>query len=113
METITSPCAKGKVAYEGYAISAWCAHGGTLWWENNKGVVGEDFLLDWNERRHKALCLHMCKMPKYQSTKSIHKKKFGLYRPFPIPLSPFENVSMNFMTFPGMGRDKCHICGGR
>jgi hypothetical protein len=52
-------------------------------------------------------------MPKYQSTKSIHKKKFGLYKPFPIPLGSFENVSMNFMTSPGMGKDKCHLCGGK
>jgi hypothetical protein len=26
---------------------------------------------------------------------------FGLYRPFPIPSNPFDNVSMDFMTcFP-------------
>ncbi len=35
---------------------------------------------------------------KCQSTKSIHKKKFGLCRPLPIPLGPFKSVSMDFMT---------------
>jgi hypothetical protein len=35
---------------------------------------------------------------KCQSTKLVHKKKFKLYRPFPIPSSPFENVRMDFMT---------------
>jgi hypothetical protein len=28
----------------------------------------------------------------------VHKKKFGLYKPFPIPSSSFENISMDFMT---------------
>ncbi len=40
--------------------------------------------------------VHIC--VKCQSTKSIHKKKFRLCRPLPIPLGPFENVSMDFMT---------------
>lgn len=40
----------------------------------------------------------ICMCVKCQSTKSIHKKKLGLYRPLPIPLGPFENVSMDFMT---------------
>jgi hypothetical protein len=43
--------------------------------------------------------VHTCE--KCQNTKSVHKKKFGLYRPLPIPLGPFESVSMDFMTcFP-------------
>ncbi len=66
----------------------WCTHRGTPWWKNNKGVVGEDFLLVGNERT----CV------KCQSTKSVHKKKFRLYGPFLIPLGPFESVSMDFMT---------------
>jgi hypothetical protein len=38
---------------------------------------------------------------KCQSTKLVHKKKFGLYRPLLIPLGPFESISMDFMTcFP-------------
>ncbi len=44
MEVSTSLCARGKVVYEGYVKSAWHAHGGTLWWKNNKGIVGENFL---------------------------------------------------------------------
>jgi hypothetical protein len=40
--------------------------------------------------------VHMC--IKCQSTKLVHKKKFKLYRPLPIPSSPFESVSMDFMT---------------
>jgi hypothetical protein len=55
--------------------------------------------------------VYMC--IKCQSTKSIHKKKFGLYRPFPIPSGPFENVSMDFMTSPGIRGDGCHLCGGK
>ncbi len=40
--------------------------------------------------------VHTC--VKCPSTKSIHKKKFGLCRPLPIPSGPFESVSMDFMT---------------
>jgi hypothetical protein len=40
--------------------------------------------------------VHMC--VKCERTKLVHKKKFGLYRPLPIPSDPFENVSMDFMT---------------
>jgi hypothetical protein len=39
---------------------------------------------------------HIC--VKCQSTKSLHKKKFRLCRPLPIPLGLFESVSMDFMT---------------
>jgi hypothetical protein len=49
-----------------YARSAWCAHCRTPWWENNKGVVGENFLLAENEGRRKTLHSHMCKVLKYQ-----------------------------------------------
>jgi hypothetical protein len=35
---------------------------------------------------------------KCQIIKLIHKKKFGLYKALPIPSSPFESVSMDFMT---------------
>ncbi len=31
------------------------------------------------------------------ASKLVHKKKFKLYRPFTIPSSPFESVSMDFM----------------
>jgi hypothetical protein len=34
--------------------------------------------------------VHMC--IKCQSTKSVHKKKFELYRPLVIPSNPFESV---------------------
>jgi hypothetical protein len=40
--------------------------------------------------------VHTC--VKCQNTKSIYKKKYGLYRPLPIPSKPWENVSMDFMT---------------
>jgi hypothetical protein len=35
---------------------------------------------------------------KCQSTKSVLQKIFELCKPVPIPLGPFENVSMDFMT---------------
>jgi hypothetical protein len=40
--------------------------------------------------------VHMC--VKCQNTKLVHKKTFGLYRPLPTPLGPFESVLMDFMT---------------
>jgi hypothetical protein len=60
---------------KGYAKSAWCAHGNTSWWKNNKGVIGEDFLLAQNEGRCRALCSNMCKVPKYQI---CHNPNLGL-----------------------------------
>lgn len=33
-----------------------------------------------------------------QSTKLVHKKNFELYRPFPIPSSPYDIVPMDFIT---------------
>lgn len=38
--------------------------------------------------------IRTCEVPKYQ----VLHKKFGLYMPLPIPLGPFNNVSMDFMT---------------
>jgi hypothetical protein len=40
------------------------------------------------------VCIHV----KCQSTKSIYKKKCGLYRPLLILNKPWESVSMDFMT---------------
>lgn len=40
----------------------------------------------------------MCICVKCQSTKSICKKKFGLYGPLRIPNESWESVSMDFMT---------------
>ncbi len=34
---------------------------------------------------------------KCQNSKSIYKKKKGLYKPLPISNKPWENVSMDFM----------------
>ncbi len=59
METIMNLCAKRKITYKSHARNAWCAHGKTLWWKDNKKVVGEKILLAWNEGRHKAICSHV------------------------------------------------------
>jgi hypothetical protein len=40
--------------------------------------------------------VHTC--VKCQNTKLVQIKKFKLYKPLPIPLGPFESVSMDFMT---------------
>ncbi len=40
----------------------------------------------------------VCTCVKCQNTKSIYKKKYGLYKLLPIPSEPWENVSMHFMT---------------
>ncbi len=40
--------------------------------------------------------VHTC--VKCQSTKLVHKNKFGLYTPFAVPLVSFQSVSMEFMT---------------
>jgi hypothetical protein len=34
---------------------------------------------------------------KFQGTKSVHKKKYELHKPLPIPDGPFESNSMEFM----------------
>jgi hypothetical protein len=41
---------------------------------------------------------HVRTCVKCQNTKLVHKKKFELYKPLPIHLRPFDNVSMDFMT---------------
>jgi hypothetical protein len=46
-----SLCAKGKVAHESHARNACC--------EDNKKVVGENFLLAQNEGRCRTLHLHV------------------------------------------------------
>ncbi len=40
----------------------------------------------------------MCTCVMCQSTKSIYKKKYGLYRPLLIPNEPWESVSMDLLT---------------
>ncbi len=40
----------------------------------------------------------VCTYVSYQNTKSIYKKKYGLYRFLLIPSEPQENVSVDFMT---------------
>jgi len=95
MEAITSLCAKRKVVHESHARSARCTHDETLWWEENKSVIGKNFLLAWMKENIEHY-IHMC--VKCQSTKLVHTKEFGLYKLLPIPLGPFENVSMDFMT---------------
>ncbi len=49
-----------------------------------------------NERGYRTLCPHLCEVPKYQVGT---QKQFGLYKAFPNLLRPFENVSMDFMTY--------------
>jgi hypothetical protein len=55
MGKIMSLCDRRKVAHENYVRSAWCAHGGTSWWEDNKRVFGEKNLLARNEGRFRTL----------------------------------------------------------
>jgi hypothetical protein len=64
MEIVTSLRAKGKVTHESHARSAWCDHGETLWWKDNKKVVGENFLLASSEGTCRTLHPHLRKVPK-------------------------------------------------
>jgi putative transposase len=41
---------------------------------------------------------YVCTCVKCEGMKSIHKKKYGLYKPLPIPNGLFESISMDFMT---------------
>jgi hypothetical protein len=94
MEAIMCICARRKVAHKSYAKSdapmvGQCGEkttrellGKTIYWPKMK----EDI------EHYVRTCV------KCQSTKSVHKKKFELYKPFLIPSGPFENISMDFMT---------------
>ncbi len=51
----------------------------------------------------------VCTCIKCQNTKPIYKKKYGLYKPVPIPSEPWESVSMDFMTSTAQVEwDGCH-----
>jgi len=70
------------------------------WWDimvrRQKESCWGKLFIGLNERRHRTLRPHVC-----QSTKLVHKKKFGLYKPLPVPSSSFESVLVDFMTcFP-------------
>jgi hypothetical protein len=43
----------------------------------------------------------------------VHKKKFELYKPFPIPSSPFETVPWILWHVFRNGRGWMPQCGGR
>lgn len=43
---------------------------------------------------------------KCQGTKLVHKKKYGLYKSLPILDGPFENISMDFMTYLFLWEEK-------
>jgi hypothetical protein len=104
-------CARRKVEHKGHARSAQRAHGKTPWWENNKGVVGKDFLLAENEGRHITLHLHVYKVPKYQVST---QKEVCVIQGLPNPIrSIWECLNGFYDMFPRMGGDECHLCGGR
>jgi hypothetical protein len=63
--------------------------------KTTKELLGKTFY--WPEMKEDVEH-YVCTCIKCQSTKLIHKKKFGLYKPLPIPSSPFENFTMDFMT---------------
>jgi hypothetical protein len=90
MEAITSLCAGRKVVHKHDAPM-----GGHHGEKRTKKLLGKTFYwLEMNkDTKH---YVHTCM--KCQSTKSVHKNKFELYRPLPIPSGPFESVSMDFMT---------------
>ncbi len=104
-------CVEGKVAHKGHGRNAWCAHGGTPWRENNKKVVGENSLLAQNEGKHRTLHLHLCQVPKYQI--GTQKEIWGCIGPF----NPLWFIQACFNEYYGMfskmGRDGCHLCGGK
>jgi hypothetical protein len=90
METITSLCVGKKVAHKHVAPI-----GGHHGEKTTKELLGKTFY--WSEMKEDVEhYIRTC--VKCQSTKSVHKKKFRLYGPLPIPLGPFESVSMDFMT---------------
>ncbi len=63
--------------------------------KTTRELLGKTFY--WHETRENIEhYIYTC--VKCQSTKSGHKKKFGLYKPLPIPSNSFENVLMDFMT---------------
>ncbi len=94
MEAILNLCANGKTSHKDHVRRAWCAHG--LWEKNHKSGHRQEIILAWNETRCKTFHAHFS--IKCESTKSIYKKKYGLYKPLSILNKPWENVSMDFMT---------------
>jgi hypothetical protein len=89
MEIVTSLCVGRKVVHKHDAPM-----GGHHGEKTTRKLLGQTFY--WLEMK-KDVEHYVRTCMKCQSTKLVHKK-FRLYRPFPIPLGPFESVSMDFMT---------------
>jgi hypothetical protein len=71
MEAISNLCASKEVVYKNHAKRAWCAHGGAPWRTNHENGRREEVLLAQNEKKRKAFCAHLCKVPKHE----IHVQK--------------------------------------
>jgi hypothetical protein len=64
-----------------------------------------------NEGRRIKLCLHVRKVPNYQV--NTQKEVWVIQGP-PNPIkSIWECLNGFYDMFPRMGRDECHLCGGR
>ncbi len=101
MEIISNLCVSRKVAHKNHARRTWCAHVKDCGERNTRVALGKRFYLP-KMKDDVEYFVHIC--VKCKIVKSIHKKKYGLYKLLSILNELWESVSMDFMKMKWNGR---------